>query len=340
MFKFPSDRVSNAIKNLPFQRPTASSHAHEDIQTQQPDEDLSEPTSEELKSQDQPPSRPTTTAIIEAPKPDLPPRPDEETQEKPRKHFSKPLKRVDPQPVEESSPEKDDNMSEESKPQEQQPLQAEEAPEEMKAENIEPLKGDESDVEIAKKLSAIIDNAIERVSPLLEMMNEHLAKADHDREEDKLNEEELVKQVKPLIEQATNILRETHGAIKALDPDGTIANNAQRKAQDHEASKEEQHLAESLSKLTGDVTKTIENAKEKIKNMPNAKKDLGPLLDMLSDPLFQIVSGVGLLLNGVLSLVGRLLDGLGLGNIVRNILSGLGLEKVLKGLGLTGLFKK
>jgi len=231
-------------------------------------------------------------------------------------------------------------MSEESKPQEQQPLQAEEAPEEMKAENIEPLKGDESDVEIAKKLSAIIDNAIERVSPLLEMMNEHLAKADHDREEDKLNEEELVKQVKPLIEQATNILRETHGAIKALDPDGTIANNAQRKAQDHEASKEEQHLAESLSKLTGDVTKTIENAKEKIKNMPNAKKDLGPLLDMLSDPLFQIVSGVGLLLNGVLSLVGRLLDGLGLGNIVRNILSGLGLEKVLKGLGLTGLFKK
>jgi len=231
-------------------------------------------------------------------------------------------------------------MSEESKPQEQQPLQAKEAPEEMKAENIEPLKGDESDVEIAKKLSSIIDNAIDRVSPLLEMMNQHLAKADHDREEDKLNEEELVKQVKPLIEQATNILRETHGAIKALDPDGTIANNAQRKAQDHEASKEEQHLAESLSKLTGDVTKTIENAKEKIKNMPNAKKDLGPLLDMLSDPLFQIVSGVGLLLNGVLSLVGRLLDGLGLGNIVRNILSGLGLEKVLKGLGLTGLFKK
>ena len=32
------------------------------------------------------------------------------------------------------------------------------------------------------------------------------------------------------------------------------------------------------------------------------------------------------------------LDGLGLGGIVRNILAGLGLEKVLKGMGLTGLF--
>jgi hypothetical protein len=159
-----------------------------------------------------------------------------------------------------------------------------------------------------------------------------------------------------LIEQATSILKETQGAIKALDPDGRIAHSATRKSADHEATKEEQHLAESLGKLTGEVTKAIENARDKIKNMPNAKKDLGPLLDMLTDPLFQIVSGIGMLLNGVLSLLGNLvsfsdceegmrmtantrqLDGLGLGGIFRNLLSGLGLEKALKGLGLTGLF--
>lgn len=117
-----------------------------------------------------------------------------------------------------------------------------------------------------------------------------------------------MKQVRPLIEQATSILKETHGAIKALDPDGTIAHNATRKASDHEASKEEQHLAESLGLLTGDVTKAVENAKDKISNMPTAKKDLGPLLDMLCDPLFQIVSGVGLLLNGVLSLLGNIVS--------------------------------
>jgi hypothetical protein len=117
-----------------------------------------------------------------------------------------------------------------------------------------------------------------------------------------------VKQVRPLIEQATNILTETHGAIKALDPDGTITNNATRKMQDHEATKEEQHLAESLGLLTGDVTKAVEHAKDKIRNMPNVKKDLGPLLDMLCDPLFQIVSGVGLLLNGVLTLLGNIVS--------------------------------
>lgn len=117
-----------------------------------------------------------------------------------------------------------------------------------------------------------------------------------------------MKQVRPLLEQATNILTETHGAIKALDPEGTVTNNATRKAQDHDATKEEQHLAESLGLLTGDVTKAVEYAKDKIKNMPNAKKDLGPLLDMLCDPLFQIVSGVGLLLNGVLRLLGNIVS--------------------------------
>lgn len=218
--------------------------------------------------------------------------------------------------------------------------QTQQEAEKNKPEAPEPLKGNESDEEIAKKLSAIIDNANGRVKPLLDMMNEHLAKAETDKANDNLDEKALVEKMRPLIEQSTSILKETQGAIHALDPEGTIANSATRKAQDHDASKEEQHLAEALGTLTGDVTKTIENAKDKIKDMPNAKKDLGPLLDMLSDPLFQIVSGVGLLLNGVLSLLGNILDGLGLGGIVRNILSGLGLEKVLKGLGLDGLFKK
>jgi len=140
------------------------------------------------------------------------------------------------------------------------------------------------------------------------MFPQALDKAKHDKENDCLNEEELVKRVRPLLEQATNILRETHGAIKALDPDGTISNNATRKAADHEASKEECHLAESLGKLTGDVTKAIEDAKDAIKDMPNVKKDLGPLLDLLTDPLFQIVSGVGLLLNGVLTLLANIVS--------------------------------
>lgn len=227
----------------------------------------------------------------------------------------------------------------EQKPtQEQQPSKDEQPSKDQQPSKDEQIKEDTPDAEIAKKLTGIIDRANERIEPLLKGMTEHFQKAEHDKENDELDEEALVKAVRPLIEEATSILRETHGSIKALDPEGTVSNSASRKAQDHDASKEEQHLAEALGKLTGDVTKTVEEAKKKIANMPKAKKDLGPLLDMLSDPLFQIVSGVGLLLNGVLSLLGNILDGLGLGGIVRNLLSGLGLEKVLKGLGLTGLF--
>lgn len=46
---------------------------------------------------------------------------------------------------------------------------------------------------------------------------------------------------------------------------------------------------------------------------------------------------MGLLLTGVLNLVGRLLNGLGLGGLVNGLLGGLGIDKLLGGLGLGGL---
>lgn len=100
-----------------------------------------------------------------------------------------------------------------------------------------------------------------------------------DKEE--LDEEALVDAVKPLLECSTTILQETYGAIKALDPNGKIANNAQNRAKNSEASAEEQHLAQGLSTLAGEVTKTIQHAKDVIKDMPHAKNKLGPLLDLL-----------------------------------------------------------
>ena len=45
--------------------------------------------------------------------------------------------------------------------------------------------------------------------------------------------------------------------------------------------------------------------------MPHAKKKLNPLWALLTEPLFQIIAAVGLLLSGVLGLVGKLLNGLG-----------------------------
>ncbi len=54
----------------------------------------------------------------------------------------------------------------------------------------------------------------------------------------------------------------------------------------------------------------------------------------MTQPLFQILAAVGLLLAGVLGLVGQILNGLGLGGLVNGLLGGLGINKLLSGLGL------
>jgi len=195
------------------------------------------------------------------------------------------------------------------------------------------------DAKIAKQCADIVEHALERIAPLLTLMNDHLNKA-CEKPKDEVDEEKLVEAVKPLIEQATGILKDALGQIKGADPTGKIQNRAKQNSKEgRNATPEEQRLAEGLAKLTGDVTKAIENAKEKLKGMPHAENKLGPLLAMLQDPLFQILSAVGLLLNGVLTLVGNLLGGLGLGGIVGGLLKGLQLDKLLGGLGLGGLTK-
>ena len=148
-----------------------------------------------------------------------------------------------------------------------------------------------------------------------------------------------MKDVKPMIEEGNRILQECNGAIRGLDPDGSIAANAKARAQAGEATPEENALANSLKELTSNIVKTIENAKKKLQDMPHAKKALSPLWALLTEPLFQIIAAVGLLLSGVLGLVGKLLNGLGLGGLVNGLLGGLGIDKLLGGLGLGSIGK-
>lgn len=140
--------------------------------------------------------------------------------------------------------------------------------------------------------------------------------------------------MKPLIEEGNKILGECNGAIRGLDPDGHIAQQAKARAASGEASPEEHRVAEGLKELTTRIVTTIDNAKKKINDMPHAKKKLNPLWGLLTEPLFQILAAVGLLLSGVLGLVGKLLNGLGLGGLVNGILGGLGIDKLLGGMGL------
>ncbi|KAL4994751.1 hypothetical protein BDV10DRAFT_176135 [Aspergillus recurvatus] len=217
-----------------------------------------------------------------------------------------------------------------------EPEPEEPEPEGPSPQELEAQKKEQEDRELAKKMSAIVSGTLDRVQPVCKMITDHVDRAEK-TPKDELDEEELVKNVKPLLEEANSILQECNGAIRALDPDGHIAANAKARAASHEASPEEYNLAEKLKELSDSVLRTIENGKKKIDGMPHAKKELNPLWGLLSEPLFQIIAAVGLLLSGVLGLVGRLLEGLGLGPLVNGLLGGLGLDKLLSNLGLTSL---
>ncbi|KAJ5114507.1 hypothetical protein NUU61_000266 [Penicillium alfredii] len=194
----------------------------------------------------------------------------------------------------------------------------------------------EHDRQLAGRMCNILSQTLERVKPVCNMITEHLEKADRTPKEE-LDEEKLVEKVKPLLEEGNRILQECNGAIRALDPDGRIAATAKARASSRDASPEEYQLADMLKELTETVVKTIDNGRKRVADMPHAKKKLNPLWGLLSEPLFQIIAAVGLLLNGVLGLVGRLLDGLGLGGLLNGLLGGLGLNKLIDNLGLGSL---
>ncbi|TVY39162.1 hypothetical protein LOCC1_G004807 [Lachnellula occidentalis] len=191
----------------------------------------------------------------------------------------------------------------------------------------------EQDQKLAGQMARVVNQSVDKIKPILQMINEHLDEAEKKPKEE-LDEQKVVDTVKPLIEEGGRILSECNGAIRGLDPDGRIAANAKGKAASGEASKEEYQLAEVLKDLTENVHKTIEQSKKRIAGMPHAKKELNPLWALLTEPLGQILAAVGLLLAGVLGLVGKLLGGLGLGGLLDNLLGGLGLKGILKGLGL------
>ncbi|KAJ5902557.1 hypothetical protein N7495_003085 [Penicillium taxi] len=221
----------------------------------------------------------------------------------------------------------------ESEPEPEPEPEVEEGP---SPEELEAQAKAEHDRDLARKMSNILSQTIEQVKPICKMITEKLDKADRTPKEE-LDEEKLVKDVKPLIEEGGRILQECNGAIRALDPDGRIAATAKARASSKDATPEEYQLADQIKELTETVVKTIDNGRRRIADMPHAKKKLNPLWGLLSEPLFQIIAAVGLLLNGVLGLVGRLLDGLGLGGLLNGILGALGLDKIINGLGLGGI---
>ncbi|KAF9073181.1 hypothetical protein BDP27DRAFT_1381769 [Rhodocollybia butyracea] len=188
----------------------------------------------------------------------------------------------------------------------------------------------QSDAELAERLSRLIEDANSRIGPLCKMIRKHIENMEARKEEER-DEAELVEQVKPLLLQAEKILNETMGMIKGADPDNRLSDKAKLHAHTHTATPEEQRLFEALKVVSFSVAGST---RDKLDSFPKAKRDLGPLLDALGQPLTQIVGGVGLLLAGVLNLLGNLLSGLGLDSLLKGIVAAAGLDKIYAGLGL------
>ena len=125
------------------------------------------------------------------------------------------------------------------------------------AELEEARKRDE-ERQIAEKMAGICSQTLERVQPICKQITEHLEKADR-TPKDELDEEQLVNDVKPLIEEAGRILQECNGSLRGLDPDGRIAAQAKGRAGTGEATPEEYRLAETLKELTTTVVTTSSN---------------------------------------------------------------------------------
>jgi len=193
----------------------------------------------------------------------------------------------------------------------------------------------EEEREIAEKMNTICTQTLERVQPICKQIKDYMDKADRTPREE-LDEDELVDNVKPLIEEAGRHLQECNGSLRGLDPDGHIAAQAKGRAGTKEATPEEVRLSENLKELTSTVVTTVDDAKKKLNDMPHAKKKLNPLWGLMTQPLVQILAAVGLLLAGVLGLVGQLLNGLGLGGLTNGLLGGLGINKLMESFGLGG----
>ncbi|KZV66681.1 hypothetical protein PENSPDRAFT_82198 [Peniophora sp. CONT] len=178
----------------------------------------------------------------------------------------------------------------------------------------------EKDRALALRLANIIEDANHRVGPIVRLLHSNIEKAEREKDEER-DEGKLVENVRPLLEEAQKILFETRGAVEAADPDDRIKKQAERNVDDHVATPEDQRLASALKTLVEQVGGSIDWCKEKLAKFPKAEPDLGPLLEALSQPLFQILTGVGLLLHGVLTLVENLLAGIGLHKLVRSIVA-------------------
>jgi hypothetical protein len=128
-------------------------------------------------------------------------------------------------------------------------VEAEPEPEPEDPEEVERKKQLEQDKKLANQMAGCVQGSLDKIKPILKMISEHIDAAERQPKEE-LDEQKLVDNVKPLIEEGGQILQEANGVIRGLDPDGRIASNAKAKTASREATPEEYHLADVLKDVS------------------------------------------------------------------------------------------
>lgn len=204
---------------------------------------------------------------------------------------------------------------------------------ELSDEEKQKIRDEEERTKAIKRMSQIVDRGLDKVKPLLEMIDQAIDEAEKKKENSELDEDAFVSKMKPLLENAHGTMQSTLDQIKALDPDNKFERFAKRNVEDAQASPEEKLLIDGCNELGTRVKATIDKGRKSIEGMPKAKKELGPLFNMLSEPLLQILGAVGLLVAGVLNLLANILNALGLGGALTQVIQGLRLDKLLASMG-------
>lgn len=145
--------------------------------------------------------------------------------------------------------------------------------EEEKAERLEK----EQDKKLAIQMANALENCLDKINPILKMITSKIEAAEAQKEEDR-DEEALVREVKPLIEEGGNILREAHGVIRGLDPDGHIQANAKHKSGTREATPEEFHLAEVIKEVCYPRNPTMASLQDIILTIAHSSLVMSPRL--------------------------------------------------------------
>lgn len=204
---------------------------------------------------------------------------------------------------------------------------------EITEEEKQKIRDEEERAKAIKRMAHIVDKGLDKVKPILDMIDQAIDEANKKKENSELDEDAFVSKMKPLLENAHAVMQSTFDQIKALDPDNKFERFAKRNVEDAQASPEEKILIDGCNELSTRVKATIDKGRTSIEGMPKAKKELGPLFSLLSEPLLQILGAVGLLVAGVLNLLANILNALGLGGALTQVLQGLRIDKLLGAMG-------